>query len=104
MLGIDGSFLEKHGMVSAETAGEMALRALEISGATIGGSVTGLAGPQGDGSATPVGTVFIGIARRVNGEVTANVKPFFFRGARQEIRLQAALAVLEEVLKQITRL
>ncbi len=96
MLRIDGNFLEKHGLVSAETAEKMALSALELSGAAIGASVTGLAGPQGDGSATPVGTVFVGIARRVNGEATADVKPLFFQGTRQEIRLQAALAVLEK--------
>jgi len=101
MLHIDGAFLEKHGLVSAETAGEMALRALEIADADIGASVTGLAGPLGDGSETPVGTVFIAIARRVNGETTVNVIPLFFRGTRDEIRIQAALAVLEQVLKEI---
>jgi PncC family amidohydrolase len=99
MLRIDGNFLEKHGLVSAETAGKMALNALEISGAAIAASVTGLAGPLGDGSETPVGTVFVGVARRVNDEVTVNVKPLFFKGARQEIRMQAALAVLEQILE-----
>jgi len=92
-----GNVLEKHGLVSAETAGEMALSALKLSGATIGASVTGLAGPLGDGSAAPVGTVFIGIARRVNGEAAVDVKPFFFQGTRAEIRMQAALAVLEHL-------
>jgi len=94
-----GNFLEKHGLVSAETAGEMALKALVLSGATIGASVTGLAGPLGDGSAAPVGTVFAGIARRVNGEAAVDVKPLFFRGTRAEIRMQAALAVLEGLLE-----
>jgi PncC family amidohydrolase len=97
MLRIDGAFLEKYGLVSAETAGEMASRALILSGATIGASVTGLAGPLGDGSAAPVGTVFVGIARRVNGETAVDVKPLFFQGARAEIRMRAALAVLEHL-------
>jgi nicotinamide mononucleotide (NMN) deamidase PncC len=79
----------------------MALHALELSGAAIGASVTGLAGPLGDGSAAPVGTVFVGVAQRVNGEAAADVKPLFFQGTRQEIRMQAALAVLEETLKKI---
>jgi nicotinamide-nucleotide amidase len=96
-----GNFLEKHGLVSAETAGEMALRALMLSGATIGASVTGLAGPLGDGSAAPVGTVFVGIARKVNGETAVNVKPLFFQGTRAEIRIQAAKAVIDEVLQAI---
>jgi PncC family amidohydrolase len=101
MLRIDGNFLEKHGLVSAETAGEMALHTLDIAAVDFAASVTGLAGPLGDGSATSVGTVFVGIARRVNGEAAVDVKPLFFEGARQEIRMQAALAVIEEVLKEI---
>jgi len=101
MLGIDGAFLEKHGLVSAETAGEMASRALEISGSAFAASVTGLAGPLGDGGDKPVGTVFIGVAKRVNGNAAVNVKPFFFKGSRAEIRMQAANAVLEEILEII---
>jgi len=102
MLRIDGDFIEKHGLVSAETAGEMALRALELADVYIAASVTGLAGPLGDGGAAPVGTVFVATARRVNDEVTMKVKPFFFGGTRAEIRMQAALAVLEELLTILT--
>jgi PncC family amidohydrolase len=101
MLKIEGPFLEKHGLVSAETAGKMALNALDIADVDFGASVTGLAGPLGDGSETPVGTVFIAIARKLNGETTVKVKPFFFHGARAEIRIQAALAVLEQILEEI---
>jgi nicotinamide-nucleotide amidase len=100
MLRIDGDFLEKHGLVSAETAGKMALNALELSGATIGAAVTGLAGPFGDGSETPVGTVYVAVARR-DGGVTADVESFFFSGTRAEIRIQAAKAVIEQVLEII---
>jgi len=103
MLNIEGAFLEKHGLVSAETAGEMALRALDIAGTAIAASVTGLAGPLGDGSEMPVGTVFIAIARKLNDEATVEVKPFFFHGARNEIRMQAALAVIKELLKTIIK-
>jgi PncC family amidohydrolase len=112
MLRIDGDFLEKHGLVSAETAGEMALRALDLAGVSIAAAVTGLAGPLGDGGGAPVGTVFVAIARRDNGGgggapvgaavgATVNVKPLFFRGTRAEIRMQAAAAVLEGVLEEM---
>ena len=101
MLRIDGAFLEKHGLVSAETAGKMALNALDISGSAIAAAVTGLAGPLGDGSAVPVGTVFVAAARRLNGDAEADVKQFFFSGTRAEIRMRAALAVIEEVIKAI---
>ena len=101
MLRIDGDFLEKHGLVSAETAEKMALNALDIADVDFGASVTGLAGPLGDGSDTPVGTVFIAIAHRCYNEVTVNVKPLFFNGTRNEIRMQAALAVIEEALNTV---
>jgi PncC family amidohydrolase len=98
MLGIDGDFLETNGLVSAATAGRMALNALNLADVDISAAVTGLAGPLGDGGGSPVGTVFAAMARRVNGEAMVNVKQFFFRGTRAEIRMQAAAAVLEELL------
>jgi PncC family amidohydrolase len=98
MLGIDGAFLDKHGLVSAETAGEMALRALDLAGVSLAAAVTGIAGPFGDGGGAPVGTVIVAVARRVNGGVKVDVKPFLFKGTRSEIRMRAASAVLEEVL------
>ena len=64
-------------------------------------AVTGLAGPQGDGSQVPVGTVWVAIAcrevrqsaRQKGGIVVA--KKFHFTGLRNEIRLQAAFSVFE---------
>jgi PncC family amidohydrolase len=106
MLCIDGAFLEKHGLVSAETAGKMALNALDIADVDFAAAVTGLAGPLGDGDTArppmPVGTVFIAVARRVNGDAAVNVKPFFFRGTRAEIRMQAAKAVIDEVIRAMS--
>jgi PncC family amidohydrolase len=102
MLGIDGAFLEKHGLVSAETAGEMASSALLAAGVDFAASVTGLAGPLGDGGGAPVGTVFVGAAWRTGIDaVGVTVKPLFFRGTRAEIRMRAAAAVLEEALETI---
>ncbi|MDR3130363.1 MAG: CinA family protein [Treponema sp.] len=87
MLGIEKSFLEKYGLVSRETAMAMAESALEQSGADLAVSVTGLAGPDGDGSGVPVGTVWIGAALR-GGECEALA--YFYTGSRQEIRRAAA--------------
>jgi PncC family amidohydrolase len=98
MLGIDGDFLETNGLVSAATAGRMALNALNLADVDISAAITGLAGPLGDGGSSPVGTVYAAMARRVNGEAAVNVKHFFFRGTRAEIRMRAAAAVLEELL------
>jgi len=94
MLGIELDFLDRHGLVSRETAREMAVRARERSGASIAAAVTGIAGPSGDGSGVPVGTVWIAAA----GEGHCRETEFHFEGTRAEVRMQAAAAVLEEVL------
>jgi PncC family amidohydrolase len=100
MLGLDRKRLERYGLVSEETARDMVRGALEKSGAAIAAAVTGLAGPEGDGSAVPVGTVWIAAAlggKKAGG--SPRVLDFHFQGARNEVRLQAAVAVLEELLK-----
>ncbi len=61
VLGIDPALIEEKGAVSYEVAKEMAERVRELCGADIGVSVTGLAGPDGDG-VHEVGTVFVGMA------------------------------------------
>jgi len=96
MLGLNESDLSD-GLVSEKTAYSMAEGALRKSGADISAAVTGLAGPDGDGSDTPVGTVWIAAALR-GGEI--NTKEFHFTGSRNEVRLYAACAVLDEILKK----
>ncbi|MDR2477643.1 MAG: nicotinamide-nucleotide amidohydrolase family protein [Treponema sp.] len=96
MLGLDRERLERYGLVSEDTARSMAFEALRKSGADIAASVTGLAGPDGDGSAVPVGTVWIAVARKDGDSIE---KQFHFTGSRNAVRLRAAAAVLEELLK-----
>ena len=99
MLGLDQDRLLRYGQVSRETVCDMANGALEKSGAHIAAAVTGLAGPGGDGSAVPVGTVWIAVALREKG--IASVKEHHFTGTRNEIRLRAAMAVLETLLEAL---
>ena len=94
MLGLDGILLSANGLVSRETALSMAAGALQKSGADIAAAVTGLAGPDGDGSNIPVGTIWIAAAMR-NGEASA--KEFHFTGSRNIVRMQAAIAVIESI-------
>ena len=61
VLGIEPALIEEKGAVSYEVAKEMAERVRDLCGADIGVSVTGLAGPDGDG-VHEVGTVFVGMA------------------------------------------
>ncbi|MDR1787692.1 MAG: CinA family protein [Treponema sp.] len=94
MLAVPRALLERHGAVSAECACALARGALEQSGADLAAAVTGLAGPSGDGSETPVGTVWIACCRR--GE-EPRPQVFHFTGARNEVRLAAA----EETLRAV---
>jgi PncC family amidohydrolase len=99
MLGLDRGFIGRYGAVSRETARAMAQGALDKSGAEAAAAVTGLAGPGGDGSGEPVGTVWIATALR--GEAAEAVR-FQFDGSRNEIRARAAAAALEELLKRVS--
>jgi PncC family amidohydrolase len=98
MLGVESGILDRYGAVSAETAAAMAAGVLEKSGADLALSVTGLAGPEGDGSGTPVGTVWIGTALKKGPERT---DVFHFTGSRNELRSKAALEAVNQILKQL---
>jgi len=100
MLGIDSRSLDAHGLVSGETARAMASGVVQKSGAYLAAAVTGLAGPEGDGSNVPVGTVWT--AAVYNGE-TAMAREFHFTGSRNSIRLRAAIAVLELINNVLTK-
>ena len=100
MLGISEKLIAEYGAVSRETACAMAEGALKQSAADIALSVTGLAGPGGDGTETPVGTVWIGIALR-GKEVKA--RRLYYKGSRNEIRTAAAVDALRELLLEVQR-
>jgi PncC family amidohydrolase len=101
MLGIDGGLIRKYGAVSRETACAMAEAALGRSGADMAAAVTGLAGPDGDGSPVPVGTVWIGVASR-GGQSRGSV--FHYTGSRNEVRLAAALDTLRESARNLRKM
>ena len=61
-LGVKKATLEKYGAVSEQTAREMAAGIRRVSGADIGISTTGIAGPTGGSELKPVGTVYIGVS------------------------------------------
>ena len=95
VLGVSREVLEQHGAVSEQSAALMAAGVRRLLNSDIGVSVTGLAGPSGDGSNNPVGTVFIGY----EDTQTRIVKKFLFNGARDHIRNQAITAALQLILE-----
>ena len=96
-LGVKKSTLKTVGAVSAKCAKQMAKGGCAASGADICLSVTGLAGPDGGTSETPVGTVFMGCC--CNGHTIT--REYHFTGNRTKIRQQAvasALVLLRECM------
>ena len=62
MLRVPQELLDKYGPVSPECARAMAEGVRRITGADLGVSVTGAAGPDPDERGVPVGIVYIGLA------------------------------------------
>jgi nicotinamide-nucleotide amidase len=97
LLGVPRETLAAHGAVSEETAVAMAEGLVRATGADLGVSITGIAGPGGGTTEKPVGLVYIGIA----GAGQPRAHRCLFLGDRSTIRLRAAqeaLVLLREVL------
>ena len=90
-LGVRFETLEKFGAVSGETAMEMAEGAARSSGAAVGLSVTGVAGPGGGSDEKPVGRIYIGVyAFGKTSAIEVNLK-----GDRGKIRTRSAAIALD---------
>ena len=96
LVGVDPQTIAKYNVVSAPVAAQMALGAAAVSGADIGISVTGLAGPTGGDAVRPVGTVYLGATR---GGTVYVKKLFVSRPDRALVRARAAQAALELALR-----
>ncbi|MFL6275618.1 MAG: competence/damage-inducible protein A [Blastocatellia bacterium] len=96
LLGVTAEMLERHGAVSGEVAEAMARGVKERTGAMIGLSVTGVAGPGGGTQAVPVGTVYVGLA----DDVTSTNRRLNLLGDRHLIRWRASTAALEMVRRR----
>jgi nicotinamide-nucleotide amidase len=92
-LDVPAELIEAKGAVSTEVALAMAEGVRRSSGASLGLSITGIAGPGGGTPSKPVGTVHIGLA----DETGARERGFRFPGDRDRIRHQASQAALDMV-------
>ena len=94
-LGVSPETIEQYTELSEQTAAEMARGARMATGADIGISTTGLAGPGGGSEGCPVGTVFVGISS-IHGEQVKRLSLSPNR-KRDYIRTVAASHALEMI-------
>ena len=87
--GVPAEVIAAHGVVSVETARAMASAVRQQTGASVGLSVTGVAGPD-EQEGKPVGTIHIAVASPEGMRDTSQR----FRGPRGEIKLRAAYTAL----------
>lgn len=97
LLGVEQETLDVCTAVSRETAHEMSRGARERLKTDCAVSVTGLAGPDGDGTGRPVGLVYIA----VDTGGFSFCKELHLSGDRAQIREQAADAVFQLILDTI---
>lgn len=100
LLGVPRDMLADYGAVSEPVARAMAEGCLNVAGAGIAVSVTGIAGPGGGSAMKPVGLVHFGGARRGRA-VVHEVRAFGDLG-RTEIRLKAVDTAMELLLRLAT--
>lgn len=99
VLGVSEEILDGVGPVSEACAGEMARGARELLKVDLAVSVTGLAGPGGDG-VHPSGYVWFAVASK-HGVLTENV---VFGGDRAEVRGKAVLHAVGMLLAEAERM
>ena len=100
VLGVDAALIRDKGVVSQEVAEEMASRARALFGTDLGVGITGIAGPDSDGSGLAVGTVFVALA---------TAERVFWRGLklfpeRARVRTAASGHALDMIRRYLTGL
>ena len=100
VVGVSEAVLKEHGAVSEQVVQQMLMGALKVSGADIGVSVSGIAGPGGGSDDKPVGTVFLAWGTHKN----MHAHQFYFPGNRlffQKIVSALALDLIRRELLNI---
>lgn len=96
-LGVSDATLNTYGAVSRETALEMVQGLMRKTGATVGVSITGIAGPDGGTAEKPVGLVYIAAA--LGDKIIC--KGYEFSGSRERIRNDACMRALDMIRRLI---
>lgn len=99
VLGVKHETLEKFGAVSEQTVREMVKGVLEISGADIAVSVSGIAGPMSDNTSKPVGLIWLAVSDG-NTTVTKCLNNNFDYDIRNNNRISASDEAFKMILQK----
>ena len=99
VLGVNPKTIEQYTEVSEQCALEMARGVRALSGASVGISTTGYAGPTGGTEEHPVGTVFIGLSWD-NGETVFCPDRRYMR-SREQVRRHAASHAFDLIRREV---
>ena len=101
LLGIDHQVIAEHGVVSAQTAAQMAEKSRDKLGVDVGLGFTGVAGPDSlEGQ--PAGTVWVGLAIAGRPTTTKLLHLGAYRG-RQAVRRQSVQAGLQMLYQALSK-
>jgi nicotinamide-nucleotide amidase len=97
LLGIPYDLILQQGAVSQKVAEAMAIGIRKISGADLGLSITGIAGPKGGSLEKPVGLVYVGLSWEGGEKVEKNI----FLGNREIIKSQSSQKALDMLRRHL---
>jgi PncC family amidohydrolase len=97
ILQVPSEIIAQFGAVSPQTALAMAKGAKTFFNSKLAASVTGIAGPAGGSAQKPVGLVYIALVSAKNEQV----KAYNFSGTREQIKEQACITVLQNIVDSI---
>lgn len=104
LLRVSEDTLKTHGAVSQDTALAMARGTIDVLGVDLAVSVTGIAGPGGGTPDKPVGSVWMGIAKRDGNQIFTESRLYEFgdigRNKVRDISVFEALKLLDAYLTQ----
>lgn len=97
LAGVDANEIDRNGPASAPAARALAERIQQTTGADLGVSVVGVAGPTTQGD-TPIGRIFIGVARAGSVEVFERTCPPYDRVGVQHFAVTYTLNAIYDAL------
>ncbi len=105
LLKVPNTLISKYGAVSHQTALSIVKGLKKISKSEILISVTGVAGPNGGNSKTPVGCVYFGLGIKIKNKYRfTTIKKNFREKSRQKIQEKSAEFILKEIIKNLSKI